>query len=94
MEKFLSHSAKFLFGYMFFEMYNYYKFSQYESLMKKAINIDLSFEKIEDGIINRDVLIATSIYNISKNQKKKNYFYLKSVIEGFDERNSILKVFI
>ena len=92
MEKFLSHSAKFLFGYMFYEMYEYYKFTQYESLMKKSVNIDLSFEKIEDGILNKDVMIATSINNISKSQKQKNYFYIKSVIEGFDERNSILKV--
>lgn len=92
MEKLLSHSAKFLFGYMFYEMYNYYKFSQYESIMKKSINIDLSFEKIQDGILNKDVLIATSINNITQNQKQKNYFYLKSDIEGFDERKSILKV--
>jgi len=92
MEKLLSHSAKFLFGYMFYEMYNYYKFTQYEAMMKKSINIDLSFEKIEDRILNKDVLIATSINNILKNKKQQNYFYLKSVIEGFDERNSILKV--
>ncbi len=92
MEKLISHSAKLLFGYMFYEMYNFYKFTQYQSIIKKAINIDLSFEKIEDSILNEDVLIATSINNISINQNYKSYFYLKSLIEGYDEGKNILKV--
>jgi hypothetical protein len=91
MEKFLSHSAKFLFGYMIYEIYNYYKFTKYESMLKQCPNIDLSYEKIEDGIVNRNVMIATSINKINYN-KNQNYFYIKSMIEGFDERNNILKV--
>lgn len=92
MEKILSNSAKFLFGYMFYEMYNYYKFSKYEEKIKKAINIDLSFEKIPNEILDRDVLIATSINKINFSDKPKNFFYLKSELEGFDEKNHILKV--
>jgi len=92
MEKFLSHSAKFLFGYMFYEIYNYYKITKYEAIMKKSINIDLTFEKIDDGILNKEVLIATSINKVQTLNNHKKYYYLKSIIEGFDERNSIMKV--
>lgn len=94
MEKIFSHSAKLLFGYMFYEMYNYYKFTRHENMMKTAINIDLSFEKIEKEIIDRDVLIATSINQILYKDKQKNFFYIKNQLEAFDEKNNIMKVIL
>jgi hypothetical protein len=79
-------SAAFGFAYFFKEAYKYKKTSNALHEIKTAINLDLSFEKIDPQILNRDILMATSIIKLSNKENHKQIYNLKTYLnDKFNE---------
>ena len=87
---FLKYTATAGFGYFFYELKNYLKISSVQKEIKKSINLDLTYEKITSEILGRDILMSTSITKLSNDEKHKDYFYIKTIIE--DEYNEVMEV--
>jgi len=84
---FLKVSAACGFTYFFKEAYKYKKTTNALHEIKTAINLDLSFEKIDPQILNRNILIATSITKLSNKENHKQIYNLKTYLN--DEFNDI-----
>lgn len=86
----LNFSATATFGYFFYECYKYKKTTIAFDRIKTAINLDLTYEKINKDILDKDILIFSSITKLSNEEEYKKSYILE--IKNKEEIEEILHV--
>lgn len=69
MLKFIEISAFGVLSYTGYQYYNLYKLNNIEHKVKTAPSIDLSYEDLSSELENKEILIATSVNKIYKNNE-------------------------
>ena len=88
MIKLIELSALGLFFHTGYEAYKLHKLKKIEDKIKTAISFDLSYEQIDESVINKEILIATSVSEISVQGKKVENFILNINNEALLSRHA------
>ncbi len=94
MLKFLEFSAFSVVAYTGYEAYKLYNLKNIEHKVKTSQSIDLSYEEICPELENKEILIATSVNKILKNNQEVENLSVNKTIEPSGTRVNNFIVFL